>query len=244
VQKHQVETKGKAGLVSCPLIFQEGEDGIPHESTPPPTPPSAGAFSVLRTSSRIGHDAKRSYEGMQSRSSAVGRPYKKLKYTCREMPGMLPATNESYPNPLNAALRKESTAETAEPRIRDTTAAPTVTSTTSQNTVDMMATSASDHTSTVITTDGNSVSGEPSGTDCVETPTVKCLVLDESSSTLEAVLDALRTQKTDRATDSMVPSVTCYLILSRNEQGGRAVYITQLAVCNCGSNFATVISPE
>lgn len=89
VQNHLVEIKGEACLKSCSLIFQEDEDDVSSQKTPPQTPPSTD--TVLRTSNRrLG--TKRTYVGMQSRR---GGSRKKFKCTIKELDDFRDTTDVS-----------------------------------------------------------------------------------------------------------------------------------------------------
>ena len=87
---------------------KEVEDDVSPQTTPPHTPPSADTYDVLRKSSRLGPDKKRSYKGMQSRHSRARRPHNKFKYSFREVPSMCSTINGSYTDSLDVPARKES----------------------------------------------------------------------------------------------------------------------------------------
>jgi hypothetical protein len=142
VQTHQVEVKGEACLASCPLIFQRDEDAVFPQTTPPHTPPSADTdtSNVLRKSSRIGSNTKRSYERMQSRRN--GMPRKKFKYSVQEMPDISSTTdhtavangsiNETSRDPTDVATRNESITKAVQP-ISNTVAATAVAESTDES---------------------------------------------------------------------------------------------------------------
>jgi hypothetical protein len=143
VQTHQVEVKGEACLASCPLIFQRDEDAVFPQTTPPHTPPSADidTSNVLRKSSRIGSNTKRSYERMQSRRN--GMPRKKFKYSVQEMPDISSTTdhtavadgsiNETSGDPADVATRNESITKAAVQPISNTAAAAAVAESTDES---------------------------------------------------------------------------------------------------------------
>jgi hypothetical protein len=219
VQTHQVEIRGEACLNSCSLIFRrEEEDDVSSQNTPPYTPPSADNSNVLRKSSRIGPNTKQSYKGMQSRHNGEGRPRKRVKYTIQENSSAVTnAPVEVMEEPVSSATSAGPSTNTYPFGKPLSNCPPT------EATPQTTAIPAKDHSNieTALHTVGEATpAGEPRLTDGIETTILtsslprnedintRRSVLDEAGNSLETVLEALKTQDTDRLADSAVPS-TC-----------------------------------
>lgn len=192
------------------------------QNTPPHTPPFADTSNVLRKSSRIESGTKRSYNGMQSRQNGGGRPPKKFKYTYQEILGM------SF-DPLDIAARRESITQAAERSINDTTTVDSVRDTTDEPPNNDLAANAPpeaiqepvDKTASTAPSTDSSLFGNPprdnpivettTGTTTLSADNAKRSILDGSGNSLEIVLEALKTQNTDRIANSTVPG-TCTVL--------------------------------
>jgi hypothetical protein len=121
-----------------------------------------------------------------------------------------------------------------------------------QTTTGTTTVSAEDHsnnTAALYTAGGDAPTSDP-GADCIETITgslppnelihVKRSVLDESSNSLEIVLEALKTQNTDHIANSTVPG-TC-TVLTHTDPAVFARIITSIGANCVDSNFAILAS--
>ena len=174
------------------------------QKTPPQTPPSD---TVSRKSHRLELGTKRSYNGMQNRHSGEGRSYKKFKYTIQEVNGSTDTINESpnsdaAPNILAETVINAGSVGSA---VDSCSVEKSLTNRPPAETAagEMTAMSVNDHTNAESAISKNAPAGSLPPTEYAHW---KRSVLDESGRTLEDVLEALKTQDTERMATA-VPGV-------------------------------------
>jgi hypothetical protein len=116
-------------------------------------------------------------------------------------------------------------------------------------TTTMSAEDYSNNTTALYTTGGNAPTSDPVS-DCIETTTgslapnelinIRQSVLDKSSNSLEIILEALKTQNTDRIANFTVPGT--YTVLTHTDPAVFTRIITSIGINYIESNFAILAS--